>query len=162
MEGILMSPSPTQVARDEFLSFRLGGEEYAIDILQVQEIRAHEPVTRIAHAPDFIKGVINLRGSIVPIVDLRLKFALACADYDRFTVVIILNIAHRVMGVVVDAVSDVVALAPGEIRPAPQISGSIDSGFIRGLAPVDGRMLIIVDIARLMTSREMALVAEAA
>jgi purine-binding chemotaxis protein CheW len=132
------------------------------DVRLVQEIIRVSEITQVPRAPEFIKGVINLRGSIVPIVDLRLKFALACADYDRFTVVIILNIAHRVMGVVVDAVSDVVALAPGEIRPAPQISGSIDSGFIRGLAPVDGRMLIIVDIARLMTSREMALVAEAA
>jgi purine-binding chemotaxis protein CheW len=156
-----MNPNHT-VARDEFLSFRLGGEEYAIDILQVQEIRAHEPVTRIAHAPDFIKGVINLRGSIVPIVDLRVKFGLADARFDTFTVVIILNIAKRVMGVVVDAVSDVVALAADEIRPAPEMSGAIDSGFIRGLAPQEGRMLIIIDIARLMTSREMALVAEAA
>jgi purine-binding chemotaxis protein CheW len=163
MEGILMNPvSQTQVARDEFLSFRLGGEEYAIDILQVQEIRAHEAVTRIAHAPAFIKGVINLRGSIVPIVDLRLKFALAEAGYDKFTVVIILNIAHRTIGVVVDAVSDVVALAPGEIRPAPEMAGAIDSGFIRGLAPMGDRMLILIDIARLMTSREMALVATAA
>jgi len=148
--------------RDEFLSFRLGEEEYAIDILQVQEIRAHEPVTRIAHAPGFIKGVINLRGNIVPIVDMRLKFGLAKAGYDMFTVMIILNIGGRVMGIVVDAVSDVVALLPEEVRPAPNIAGAIESGFIRGLAPIEGRMLIVVDIAALMTSRDMALIEEAA
>lgn len=149
-------------ARDEFLSFRLGAEEYAIDIMQVREIRAHEKVTRIAGAPEFIRGVVNLRGNIVPIVDLRMKFGFANASYDASTVVIILNIAHRLMGIVVDAVSDVVAMLPDEIRPAPDMTGTIDSGFIRGLAPLEGRMLIVLDIARLMTSREMALVAEAA
>jgi purine-binding chemotaxis protein CheW len=157
-----MNPNESRVNRDEYLSFRLGTEEYAIDILQVREIRAHEPVTRIANAPDFIKGVINLRGSIVPIVDMRLKFGLGEAAYDRFTVVIILNIAKRVMGIVVDAVCDVVALAAEEVRPAPTLGGAIESGFIRGLAPIDGRMLIVVDIARLMTSRDMALVEEVA
>ncbi len=157
-----MNPNESRVNRDEYLSFRLGTEEYAIDILQVREIRAHEPVTRIANAPAFIKGVINLRGSIVPIVDMRLKFGLGEADYDRFTVVIILNIAKRVMGIVVDAVCDVVALSAEEVRPAPVLGGAIESGFIRGLAPIDGRMLIVVDIARLMTSRDMALVEEVA
>jgi purine-binding chemotaxis protein CheW len=156
-----MNHSESLVARDEFLSFRLGNEEYAIDILQVREIRAHEPVTRIANAPEFIRGVINLRGNIVPIVDLRLKFGQQ-AGYDAFTVVIILNIAERLMGIVVDAVSDVVALLPEQVRPAPNLAGAIESGFIRGLAPIEGRMLIVVDIARLMTSREMALVEQAA
>ena len=148
--------------RDEYLSFRLGSEEYAIDILQVQEIRAHEPVTRIATAPAYIKGVINLRGNIVPIVDMRLKFGLANAGYDSLTVMIILNIGGRVVGMVVDAVSDVVALLPEQVRPAPAIGGAIEAGFVRGLAPVDGRMLIVVDIAALMSSREMALVEKAA
>lgn len=156
-----MIHSDTRIEREEFLSFRLGAEEYAIDILQVREIRAHEPVTRIANLPEFIRGVINLRGNIVPIVDLRLKFGQA-AGYDAFTVVIILNIAERLMGIVVDAVSDVVALLPEQIRPAPDMAGVLESGFIRGLAPLDGRMLIVADIARLMTSRDMALVAEAA
>ncbi|MGZ5037841.1 MAG: chemotaxis protein CheW [Usitatibacter sp.] len=147
--------------REEFLSFRLGAEEYAIDILQVREIRAQDPVTRIAGAPAFIRGVINLRGQIVPIVDLRVKLG-HDAGYGALTVVIILNIAERPMGIVVDAVSDVVALLPGEIRPAPEMSLSLDAGFIRGLAPLDERMLIVMDIARLMTSRDMALVAQAA
>ena len=146
--------------RDEFLSFRLGSEEYAIDILQVREIRACEPVTRIANAPQFFKGVINLRGAIVPIVDLRVKFGHA-AGFDTNTVMIILNIAERLTGIVVDAVSDVVALLPEEVRPAPYVTGAIEAGFIRGIAPLEGRMLIVVDIARLMTSGELALVEEA-
>jgi purine-binding chemotaxis protein CheW len=154
-----MNPTESQAVREEFLSFRLGAEEYAIDILQVREIRAHEPVTRIANAPEFIRGVINLRGDIVPIVDLRLKFGHE-AGYDAFTVVIILNIAQRLMGVVVDGVSDVVAMLPGEIRPAPHLAGAIEAGFIRGLAPLGSRMLIVVDIARLMASRDMALIEE--
>jgi purine-binding chemotaxis protein CheW len=156
-----MAFNDPNTARDEFLSFRLGAEEYAIDILQVQEIRAHEPVTRIANAPTFIKGVINLRGQIVPIVDLRVKFGFA-STVDAFTVVIILNIGNRMMGIVVDAVSDVVALLPEQVRPAPNLGAAIESGFIRGIAPVDARMLIVVDIARLMTSGEMSLVEKAA
>ena len=156
-----MAFNDPNTARDEFLSFRLGAEEYAIDILQVQEIRAHEPATRIANAPTYIKGVINLRGHIVPIIDLRVKFGFANV-VDAFTVVIILNIGNRMMGIVVDAVSDVVALLPEQVRPAPSLGTVIESGFIRGIAPVDGRMLIVVDIARLLTSGDLALVEKAA
>ena len=150
-----MNHSDSAVARDEFLSFRLGNEDYAIDILQVREIRAHEPVTHIANAPAYLKGVINLRGAIVPIVDMRVKLALANANYDASTVVIILNIANRAVGVVVDAVSDVVALAKDEVRPPPTWHGGIETGFIRGLAPVDDRLLIVIDIAGLLMSPEI-------
>jgi purine-binding chemotaxis protein CheW len=146
--------------RDEYLSFRLAREEYAIDILQVREIRACEAVTRIANAPAFFKGVINLRGAIVPIVDLRLKFGHP-DGYDANTVMIILNIDERLTGIVVDAVSDVVALLPGDVRPAPQLSSTIDASFIRGIAPTEGRMLIILDIARLVTSGDLAMAEEA-
>jgi purine-binding chemotaxis protein CheW len=155
-----MAAIDKQVALEEFLTFHLGGEEYAIDILQVQEIRAHENVTRIANAPEFIKGVINLRGSIVPIVDLRLKFGME-ATQSKLPVVIILSIARQVIGVVVDAVSDVVGLAAEQIRPAPEVGGAI-AGFIRGIAPIDTRMLILVDIERLMRSDEVALISQAA
>ena len=144
------------VLRDEFLSFRLGNEDYAIDILQVREIRAHEPVTHIANAPAYLKGVINLRGAIVPIVDLRVKLAFARADYDASTVVIILNIDSRMVGVVVDAVSDVVALTAGEIRPPPTWHGGIEAGFIRGLASVEDRLLIVMDIAGLLLGPDAA------
>ena len=144
----------------EFLTFRLGSEEYAIEILKVQEIRGWEAPTAIAGTPDFIKGVINLRGTIVPIVDLRLKFK-GEAKYDEFTVVIILSVARRVVGVVVDAVSDVVTLLPQQVRAAPEFGTSLDTRFITGLGTLGERMLILADIERLMTSRDMQLVAQA-
>jgi len=144
-------------AKKEFLSFRLGAEEYGIDILAVREIRAYEKPTRIANAPEFIRGVINLRGVIVPIVDLRIKFGMADPAYNALTVVIILNVGGRVLGVVVDAVSDVVALAHEEIRPAPEFSSTVDATFLRGLATLEERLLILMDIEALMSSPEMAL-----
>ena len=142
----------------EFLSFRLGAEEYGIEILKVQEIRGWEVPTAIAGTPAFIKGVINLRGIIVPIVDLRLKFGLGEAKYDGFTVVIILSVARRVVGIVVDAVSDVITLAPQQIRPAPEFGASLDTRYITGLGTAGERMLILADIERLMTSSDMQLV----
>jgi purine-binding chemotaxis protein CheW len=145
----------------EFLTFRLGAEEYGIDILKVQEIRGWEVPTAIAGTPEFIKGVINLRGTIVPIVDLRLKFGLAKANYDEFTVVIILSFARRVVGIVVDAVSDVITLAPQQIQPAPEFGAALDTRFITGIGTVEERMLILADIERLMTSRDMQLVDQA-
>ena len=144
--------------RQEFLTFTLGTEEYGIEILKVQEIRSYEQVTKIANSPDFIKGVVNLRGTIVPIVDMRIKFSLGNADYTEFTVVIILNVAGRVVGMVVDSVSDVIALAGEQIRPAPDFSSSLDVAYITGLGTVDQRMLILVDIEKLMSGSDMALV----
>lgn len=146
----------------EFLTFTLGSEEYAIDILKVQEIRGYESPTLIANAPPFIKGVINLRGIIVPIVDLRIKFNLGKVEYTPFTVVIILNVAGRVVGAVVDSVSDVISFTGSQIRQAPEFSGTFDTKYILGLATLDNRMLIVTDIERLMTSAEMALIDEAA
>ena len=142
----------------EYLTFRLGAEEYAIDILKVQEIRGYEQPTVIAYAPPFIKGVINLRGIIVPIVDLRIKFGLGTIEYTPFTVVIILNVAQRVIGIVVDSVSDVTSLTSGQIRPAPDFAASFDTKYIVGLASIDSRMLIVTDIERLMSSRDMELI----
>jgi purine-binding chemotaxis protein CheW len=142
----------------EYLLYTLGPEEYAIDILKVQEIRGYEAPTTIANAPDFLKGVINLRGTIVPIVDLRIKFNVGTADYTPFTVVIILNIGSRVVGIVVDCVSDVTLLRQEQIRPAPDFAATVDTKYINGLCTLDERMLIVVDIERLMLSQEMALV----
>ena len=142
----------------EFLTFRLGGEEYGIDILKVNEIRGWEVPTSIANTPPFIKGVINLRGIIVPIVDLRIKFRLGEANYDGFTVVVIVSVARRVVGIVVDAVSDVITLMPQQIRPAPEFGGALDTRFITGLGTVDERMLILADIEKLLTSEDMQLV----
>ncbi len=145
------------VGREEFLTFTLGKEEYGIEILKVQEIRSYEQVTTIANAPEFIKGVVNLRGIIVPIVDMRIKFNLGDADYTEFTVVIILNVAGRVVGMVVDGVSDVISLGPEQIRPAPDFSSSFDTEYITGLGTIDSRMLILVDIEKLVTGSDMAL-----
>ncbi|MBL8420049.1 MAG: chemotaxis protein CheW [Dechloromonas sp.] len=149
---------PATAVQQEFLTFTLGQEEYGIEILKVQEIRSYEAVTTIANAPEFIKGVVNLRGTIVPIVDMRIKFRLGAADYTQFTVVIILNVAGRVVGMVVDSVSDVIALRTEQIRPAPDFSSSFDVKYITGLGTVDSRMLILVDIEKLMSSSDMALV----
>jgi purine-binding chemotaxis protein CheW len=152
-----------QTARKgEYLTFRLGGEEYGIDILRVQEIRSYEAPTRIANAPAFIKGVVNLRGVIVPIIDLRLKLACDSADYNGFTVVIVLNVHHRVVGVVVDSVSDVLELNGEQIKASPSLNSSVDAGFITGIGTVKNgeadRMLILVDIEALMGSADMGLI----
>ncbi len=147
----------TATAR-KYLTFRLDNEEYGIDILKVQEIRGYEAPTRITNAPDFIKGVVNLRGTIVPIVDMRLKFNCANAEYNSFTVVIILNLNHRVVGIVVDSVSDVMELPPESLRPSPDVDSIIDNSCITGLGSVGERMLILLDIESLMASPSMGLV----
>ena len=143
---------------NEFLTFRLGSEEYGIEILKVQEIRGYDAITQIANAPEFIKGVVNLRGIIVPIIDMRIKFRLGSATYDQFTVVIILNVAGRVMGIVVDGVSDVITLGLEQMRPAPGLGSVIDTEYIMGLGTVDERMLILIDIEKMMSSSDMGLI----
>ena len=145
----------------QFLTLRLGDEEYAIDILSVQEIRSYEEPTRMVNAPGFIKGVINLRGVIVPIVDLRLKLNLASVEYNQFTVVIILNVRGTVIGVVVDSVSDVVTLSSQSIKPAPQFEAALDARFITGLASLNERMLIVMNMNALMSNAELGLVSAA-
>ena len=141
----------------EFLTFRLGAEEYGIDILRVQEIRSYEEPTRIANAPHFIKGVVNLRGVIVPVVDLRIKLGCEKVEYNDFTVVIVLNVRGRVVGAVVDSVSDVMELASELIKPAPEMNTTMDTSFITGIASVGERMLILMDIEALMSSPDMGL-----
>ena len=148
-------------ATREYLTFRLDREEYGIDILKVQEIRGYESPTRIANAPSFIKGVVNLRGTIVPIVDMRLKFNCVKAVYDSFTVVIILNLRQRIVGIVVDSVSDVMGLTPENLRTAPDIESIIDSDAVLGLGSLGDRMLILLDIEKLMSGVDMGLVTEA-
>lgn len=149
--------TPAAQAAGEFLSFKLGAEEYGIDILKVQEIRSYEQPTRIANAPAFIKGVVNLRGVIVPLLDLRLKFGLDNAEYNDFTVVIVLNVSRRVVGVVVDSVSDVLQLAAEHIKPPPQFGSAVDSSFITGIGSVEERMMILMDIEALIASAEVGL-----
>jgi purine-binding chemotaxis protein CheW len=155
--GAVSDPDASQ----EVLVFRLGEEEYGIDILKVQEIRGYNSVTRIANAPAFIKGVTNLRGAIVPIVDLRIKFNMESVVYDAHTVVIVLNIGARIVGVVVDGVSDVLSLSPEQILPAPDFGSAVATRFLKGLATVEERMLILVDIEGMLSSAELALVDDA-
>lgn len=149
--------TPESARLGEFLTFRLGAEEYGIDILRVQEIRSYEPPTRIANVASFVKGVVNLRGVIVPIVDLRMKFGCPSHEYNSLTVVVVLNIRGRVVGVVVDSVSDVLELTRQHVKPAPEMSGSVDTRHITGIANVGERMLILMDIEALMGSPEMGL-----
>jgi purine-binding chemotaxis protein CheW len=154
---------PQAANAGEYLTFRLGTEEYGIDILKVQEIRSYEAPTRIANAPEFIKGVVNLRGVIVPIVDLRVKLRCPSAEVNSFTVVIVLNVRNRVVGAVVDSVSDVLELNRDQIRPAPEMTvGTVDTNYITGIATVNERMLILMDIEGLMSSADMGLIAAAA
>lgn len=147
----------TSAGAREYLTFRLDQEEYGIDILKVQEIRGYEPPTRIANAPNFIKGVVNLRGTIVPIVDMRLKFNCSKAEYDSFTVVIILNLHSRIVGIVVDSVSDVMELPPESLKAAPDVDSVINGDAVLGLGSLGDRMLILLDIEKLMSGVDMAL-----
>ena len=157
MQTIQTGTDTAQAGR-EYLSFALGESQYCIDILKVQEIRTYEAPTRIANTPAFIKGVMNLRGNIVPIIDLRVKFGLPEQRYDTQTVVIVLNVKGRVVGAVVDSVSDVLELGSGTIKPAPEMHTSVDTSFITGIGSVNDRMLILMDIEGLMTSSDMGLI----
>jgi purine-binding chemotaxis protein CheW len=156
------SGASTGASRLEVVTFKLGEEEYGIDIQKVQELRGYDAVTRIANAPEYIKGVVNLRGIIVPIIDMRIKFKLGDPTYDQFTVVIVLNIGGRVVGMVVDSVSDVITLSAEQIKPAPEMGSVLDADYLIGLGTLDDRMLILVDIDRLMSSQEMGLIEAAA
>lgn len=147
----------TDSKRLEFLTFTLGDEHYGLDIMQVKEIRGYEPVTKIANAPAFIKGVLNLRGDIVPIVDLRLKFAVGTASYNEFTIVIMLHIGERIVGIVVDAVSDVINIGTDDVKPPPPFGVAFDSQYLHGLAPVHGQMIILLNIEKLISSAELGL-----
>lgn len=142
----------------EYLTFKLGCEHYAIDILTVKEIRGYESVTRIANAPDHVKGIINLRGEIVPIIDLRICFDVGNREYNEFTIVIVLHIHQRIVGIVVDSVSDVVTLDRDELKPPPDFGVAFDHRYLMGLAAINEEMLIVVDIGKMISSEELALV----
>ena len=157
-----MLPAGVEAAGREVLVFVLGREEYGVDILKVQEIRGYEKVTPIPSAPAFLKGVVNLRGSIVPLVDMRVKFALPDPTYDATTVVVILRVGGRVIGLVVDAVSDVIRLAEREVRPAPPLGSVVDGSFLAGLATRDERMILLLDIEKLLSAADMNLLGRVA
>ena len=150
-------PDQVETQGREFLIFTLASQEYGIDILKVQEIRGYDSqsVTRIANVPSFIKGVTNLRGVILPIVDLRMKFNMENVEYTPQTVVVILNVRSRVMGVVVDGVSDVLILQSSQISAPPQFGSAFSTEHLTGIGTVGDRMLILVDIVRLMALPEI-------
>jgi purine-binding chemotaxis protein CheW len=149
--------SHAQAKGDEYLCFELGNEHYAIDIMQVKEIKGYQAATKVANAPPFVKGVINLRGDIVPIIDLRIKFDIGEAIYNQFTIVIMLNIEHKIIGIVVDAVSDVIKLEATAIKPPPDFGISFDSEYLLGLIPLEETMVTLIDIEKLITSDELGL-----
>lgn len=157
--GAMAASGPAGVAANQYLTFSLANEEYGVDILRVQEIKGWTPVTHIPNAPAFLKGVLNLRGAIVPIVDLRVRFNLESIAYTPTTVVIVLSVVaegrERTFGIVVDAVSDVVNIAPGDIRPKPDFGTVVDADFISGLATVTEQMVMLLDIDRLLRHDEM-------
>jgi len=152
------SAAKHDVAGREFLTFTLGKEEYGIDILKVQELRGYDNVTHIANAPDFLKGVVNLRGVITPIIDMRIRFKLSATTYDQFTVVIILHLENRTAGIVVDGVSDVITLSAEQIKPPPEMGTVLKTDYLIGLGTLDDRMLILLDIDKLMSSEEIGLI----
>jgi purine-binding chemotaxis protein CheW len=156
------SRAAAREAAREVLVFVLGGEEYGVDILKVQEIRGYEKVTPIPSAPAYLKGVVNLRGAIVPVIDLRVKFGMAEPRYDSFTVVVILRLAGRVVGIVVDGVSDVVQLAASDVKAAPQLGAMVDSSFLAGLATQNERMILLLDIEKFLSSGELSLINQVA
>jgi purine-binding chemotaxis protein CheW len=149
-----MTNSPTESASEQYLTFMLAGEEYGVAILQVQEIKGWDKVTRIPHTPEYVLGVINLRGAVVPILDLRRRLGLGSVDFGPTTVVIVVRVGHaggeRTVGMVVDAVSEVYNVAASETRPPPDVCGNVNTVFVKALATVQDRMLILLDMERLI------------
>lgn len=134
----------------QYLTVNLANEEYGVDILAVREIRGWTPVTRIPQAPPYVLGVLNLRGAIVPVLDLRLRFGLAREEYSATTVTVIVTVAGRNFGVVVDAVSDVVDVDAGQIRPVPDMGTAVDTEYLKGLTSVGERMVLLLDVDKLL------------
>jgi purine-binding chemotaxis protein CheW len=151
--------SEQEDAGAQYLTFSLAGEEYGVEILRVQEIKGWTPVTRIPNTPEYVRGVLNLRGTIVPIIDLRMRFNLEQVEYTPTTVVIVLSIVigstRRTLGVVVDGVSDVVQVARDDVKPTPDFGTSVDTDFIRGLATAGEAMVMLLDVDRLLTADEL-------
>ncbi len=157
----VLDPHELSAGIDQYLTFIMAGEEYGVDILRVQEIKGWDSVTPLPNTPKYVKGVINLRGTIVPIIDLRHRFNLDTVPYGATTVVIMLKVlsdtGQRIMGIVVDAVSEVYNVATDDVKPAPDFGGAVESEVVRGLATVDEKMLILLDIDQLLTDKEIKL-----
>lgn len=144
----------------QFLTFNLADEYYGVDILKVQEIKGYTTVTRIPNTPEYLKGVLNLRGTIVPIVDLRMKFGMGKTDPTPFTVMVVVNVRNRIMGFMVDAVSDVLDLNAKNIQPPPELGNSVDVNFVAGIGNSNDRLVTLLDIDRVLTEEEVKIVDE--
>lgn len=140
----------------QYLTFTLHGEEYAIDILKVQEIRCFSKLTAIPNAPHYVKGVLNLRGMVVPIVDLRAKFSMPPKEYDPFTVIIVVNVGSRTAGLLVDTVSDVMEIPASDISETPAMAGGVEASFIAGMGRVKDRLILLLEIDSLLDPNQMA------
>ena len=164
LENGIDSISSSEDHTDQYLTFIMADEEYGVDILCVQEIRGWESATPIPNAPAHVRGVINLRGTIVPIIDLRLCFGMDDVEYNAITVVIVLKVktenGDKIMGVVVDAVSDVYSITEKEMRAAPDLGNSIDTEFIKGLVNVNDKMVILLNIDKLLTSEDLSTISD--
>ena len=160
MTSVQSESTQTGSKAAQFLTFILGQEEYGVDILRVQEIRGWHQVTRVPNAPDYLLGVLNLRGTIVPIIDMRMRFHLDKVEYNPVTVIIVLSVktgnGSRVFGVVVDGVSDVLDVMPGDIKPTPDLGGAVNTDFISGLATLSERMVMLLDIDKLLSTAEFS------
>ena len=153
-EVVIGAPAAAGETR-QFLTFALGDEEFGIDILKVQEIKGYSSITRVPRTPQDIRGVMNLRGTIVPIVDLRTKFQLETRAYDRFTVIIVVVVRGRAVGLVVDAVSDVLDISDGAVQATPEFSNRVDTRFISGMARADEKLIILLDVDKLVGADEV-------
>jgi purine-binding chemotaxis protein CheW len=145
---------PADTAATQYLTVNLADEEYAIDILAVREIRGWTPVTRIPQAPSYVLGVLNLRGAIVPVLDLRLRFGLAREEYSATTVTVVVTVAGRLFGVVVDAVSDVLDVQSDQVRPVPDMGTTVDTEYLKGLTAVQERMVLLLDVDKLLQPQD--------
>jgi purine-binding chemotaxis protein CheW len=163
MEQLDMLSSQIGFATDgsQYLTFILGHEEYGVEILKVQEIKGYSTITPIPNTPPHVRGVMNLRGTIVPVVDLRRKFAMAEADYTRFTVIIVVAVGAKVVGLIVDAVSDVLNIPQSDIQPAPDFGSQVDAHFISGMARAGDRLIVLLDIAKVLGTEDLAVVGSA-
>ena len=162
MEDATTKQTAEAVSAGQYLTFALGSEEYGIELLKVQEIKGYSAVTPIPSTPPHIKGVMNLRGAVIPVVDLRVRFGMETIEYTQFNVIIVINVGAKVMGLLVDAVSDVLNVGAGEVRPAPDFGTRADTRFISGMASAGDKIAVLLDIDRLLTEDDLNIASAAA
>lgn len=141
---------------NQFLTFRLDEQEYGLELFKIQEIRGYAPVTPIPNVPAHVRGVMNLRGTVLPVVDLRMKFRLPPIEYNKFTVIVIAVVAGKMVGLLVDAVSDVLNVSPDQLRAAPDFGAAVDTQFINGVFQTRDHLAVALNLERLLSETELA------